>query len=211
MCCGQPLFRLWHGLAKALTLSCLSCLSNEDIVDSNRITYTVDGEIKEITLKPDLVDFGLTEEQIEEIKEYSVLKNHFMHIKCSLPNRNQECKVIKCMSQLFNAGTNDVPLYKCKNCPYPEVVYTALSGEKQYTPSLIFAKDKMMLVDTRIPETQVEKCACCGRYFTKNSLSNKLCSTCRSAIKVQNVEPKKKLYKKYKSLLPIGTRFFAFR
>ena len=209
MYAGRPLFRLSHGLDRALTLRCLNCASFEKIVDSNRIAYTVDGEPREITLQPNLEDFGLTEEQVEEIKEFSALKNHFIHIKCSLANRRQECKVIKCMSQLFNAGTSDVPSYKCKDCPYPEIVYTTLSGEKKYTPSLIFAKDLMTLVDTQLPETEVEKCACCGRYFTKSSLRSKFCQTCYGAINGQNIKDKKKLYKKYKNLLPLSIRFFA--
>ena len=210
MYCGRPLFRLSSGLDKALTLLCLNCGSREKLVDSNRITYKVDGQTRAITLQQEVQDFGLSDEQIEEIREYSGLSNHFIHVSCALSTRSQECQVVKCLSQLFDADSGDAVLYKCKDCPYPEVVYTTISGEKKYTPSMIFAKDTMSLVDGKSTEIEVDKCASCGRYFTKGSLKNKMCPLCNSATIANKDQAKKKLYKKYKGLLPLSVRFFGF-
>lgn len=113
------------------------------------------------------------------------------------------------MSQLFDADSTSEVLYKCKDCPYPEIVYTTLSGEKKYTPSMIFAKDTMSLVDTTSEEVKVAKCSSCGRYFTEEALKNKLCPTCSNAEKDYVDSQSKKLYKKYKTLLPLGVRLFS--
>lgn len=205
---GRPLFRVRNDLNRALTLYCANCGSHEKLIDVNHISYRVGEEEITVILQPELEDFGLTPEQIVEIKEYSKFKNHFLHISCFLEGRCQECNAIKCISQLFDADSSEAVLYKCKNCPYPEVVYTTLSGEKKYTPALRFTKDTMGLVDIKDPNVEIEKCSCCGRYFSKSVIKMGLCPTCLKSEDDQD-EEKKALYKKYKSLLPLSVRLLS--
>jgi len=208
--CGKPLFRLNNGLNKALTLYCLNCGAREKLVDSNYITYNVDGVENSIALQLDMHNFGLDAEQIETIKEYSGLKNHYKHVSCPVANRGQECKVVKCQSQLFEIANGDEMLCKCKDCPYPEIVYTTILGEKKYTPAMMFAQDVMSLVDPQTEEGKVEKCSSCGRYFTSKSMHSKKCPTCYAANKSVGSVEQKQLYRKYKSLLPLRVRLGAF-
>ena len=205
---GKPLFRLSSGINKALTFSCLNCASNEMLVESNMISYEVDGQAKSVTLELNLPNFGLSKEQIDEIKENSTLKDHYIHVSCPLSHRGQECKSIKCKTKLFDADGKGT-LYKCKDCPYPEIVYTAVNGEKKYTPALVFAKDIMTLVDKNSETIEVEKCESCGRFFTKNALKKKLCPICDKANKGLGDDQNKQLYKEYKGLLPLSVRAFS--
>ncbi|MBR5439352.1 MAG: hypothetical protein IKV61_03955 [Clostridia bacterium] len=203
---GKPLFRLSTGLNKSLTLSCLNCGAEEKLVESNVITYEKNGVEQVAMLSLGLKNFGLTEEQIEDIKNFSKLKEHYLHVSCPLAHRGQDCSTVKCKSQLFDADNSSGVLYKCKDCPYPEIVYTSLTGEKKYTPFMIFAKDAMTLLDAKSEELKPVKCNNCGRYFTSRAMKNKNCTICSEANVSMGTESQKALYKKYKNLLPIGAR-----
>ena len=211
---GKPLFKFNNGLNKALTLYCANCNDDEKLVDSNHLVYEVNGEMKTAILQLGVDDFGLTSQQIDEINESGQLKNHYIKVSCHIPSRGQECKTLKCKSQLFsvNVGdeSNEKLVCKCKDCPYPEVVYTTPLGEKKYTPAMTFAKDVMCLVDTRNEDgLQVEKCSVCGRYFTKGSLKYNKCHTCFVAENGSGTLEQVELYNKYKGLLPLGARMGA--
>ena len=88
-------------------------------------------------------------------------------------------------------------------------MYTSVSGEKKYTPAMIFAKDIMTLVDPKANDGTLVKCKDCGRYFTKSAMKGKVCGLCNSASNFSGNPNEKELYKKYKGLLPLKTRFFS--
>ena len=95
--------------------------------------------------------------------------------------------------------------YFCSDCPYPEIVYTDVSGEKHYTPAMLFAKDKMNLVNS----SDAVICAVCGRGFSKESIKYGKCKYCTQLLSGDNVETSKLAYKKYKSILPLWVRLSA--
>ena len=91
---------------------------------------------------------------------------------------------------------------KCADCPYPEVIYTTLDGERKYTPAMLFATDRLELLEPK--ENAMKKCSTCGRFFTVGAMQGGRCPICSF-----NGEPDaqaQKTYRKYRTMLPLGTR-----
>ncbi len=207
---GSPLFRLTLGINNTVSISCINCAYGENMVDRNQITYKVGDEVKSVTIDPEAEDFGLTAEEIEQILSESDFSNHFMKITCPIATRGQSCEMLKCRTQVFDSDSGPAIVYKCIDCPYPEMVYTTKTGEKKWTPLLVFAKDKMELVDPGEENgTEVAKCADCGRYFSIGVLKHKKCPVCHSATLVEGDAEARKKYKEYKGLLSLGVRLKA--
>lgn len=208
---GSPMLKIVMGINNNLTIDCLNCNQGEKLVDRNQITYFVDGVEKTVTLNPLSGNLGLTQEEKEEIITYSDLANHFFKVVCPKTARGTGCETLKCRSQVFEVMSDGVKSFKCSDCPYPEVVYTSLSGEKRYTPDMFFAKDVMDLVD---PKDEliggVVKCKTCGRYFSISVMKNgKHCPLCMSLKNSEDSPEAKAVYRAYKGVLPLAVRLFG--
>lgn len=202
---GAAAFRLNLGLNGSVTISCLNCADGEEIVNRNEIEYqSASGEIKTAYLNVELEKFGLTDEEIDDIKQNSDLAKHFEKITCMKNPRHLGCEAYKCKSQLFEVVDGDVRVNKCIDCPYPEVVYVENDGTRKYTPNLVFVNDLMKMVDF---DDSVAKCNLCGRFFTKERLKKSKCKVCDVIYNSYKDADGKVLYKKYQNLIPLGTRF----
>lgn len=205
-----PLFKLVLGSNDTIKVSCLTCGDEELLVDTNKIMLNINGATKSVELNVNAVNFGLTSEDIEKVGYFSNLLNHLKTVKCAINSKNFECERFKCKNQLFGIEENGETIYKCKDCQHPEIVYVDNVLDKQYyTPHVVFAKDKMSLAN----KEETGTCTLCGRRFTNESLTNRgfnthLCPTCQ-AIDADINDSHKKLYKKYRTMLPLSTRLFA--
>ncbi len=202
----NPLFRVTLGLNNTFSVKCLNCADEELLVNRNEIACNVDGKEVFYTLDTEKESFGLDEEAVDNILYNSCFDRHYIRISCPNNSRNLGCETLKCASQLFYASDGEQVYAKCADCPYPEVVYTTLEGEKKYTPLLLFAKDKMELVEK---SEDVAHCSLCGRCFSSSELINSTCPLCRELKSPKNKEKATLTYKKYKNVLSLRIRLFA--
>ena len=197
----KPVLRATVGLNDSISLSCLNCNAGV-LVENNRVSYTVpgeDGEAQEraVFIDPRKEDLGITDEQAEEIAGYSEFARHLQYVSCYENTRVAGgCTRCVCAAQQENLGSEEEPVFKCKDCPYPEVVFTDGSGARRYTPRLVFARDKMTMID----KSEAAVCDCCGRTYSKESMQGRLCPFCHSAfagVSDGERELAKKRYKRY--------------
>lgn len=193
---GDKLFDIQIGLGNSVSIKCAKC--GEQVVDNNKIICSYEdenGNVSKEAIYLSADDYST----FEHIKN-SELCEHFKYVQCDSCNRKASgCRKFVCSNMAFRIGENDE--YKCKNCPYPEVVLTDEEGNYQYTPSLCFARDKMAM----IPEDEVVNCALCGRLFSKGIQEHDgLCGLCELAIQDlsgSDVAEARKLYKRYAEML----------
>ena len=196
---GMPVLRATVGLNDSLSLYCTNCGAGA-LIENNAVAcaYTdEDGELlaRTVMLDPQREDLGISDEDAEDILQYSEFSKHLKYMSCSENPRREGCSRCVCHSQTENLGTEDDPVYKCKDCPYPEVVFTDDRGVRRYTPRLAFARDKM----TMIERSDAQVCDCCGRSFSKESMHGRLCSFCYGAAKAAggDEERAKRRYRRY--------------
>lgn len=197
---GKAVLRATIGLNESISLYCLNC-SGAALIENNRISYSFtdeNGDAQERTVMLDTrrEDLGITDEDAEEIGKYSELARHLKHVACfDNPRHAGGCSRCVCAGQTENFGTEEDPVYKCKDCPYPEIVFVDDAGVRRYTPRLVFARDRMTMVD----RSEAQVCDCCGRSFSKESMEGRLCSFCHGAAKAYGNEKEeaKRRYKKY--------------
>lgn len=207
---GKPILRAMIGFDGSVSLRCINCENEEELISSNEIGYSFKGENGEnirrsITIKPEEEDLGLTDEMVEEIGLYSKISKHIKRIDCpNVPRLGKGCFAFVCVSQTVcdETGQN----VKCANCPYPEEVYTDYSGDqpkRYFTSDLKFAVDKMAMV----PE-DVKNCACCNRPFTSSVLSHDMCPLCSEIDTLSDGKKivAEKTYRKYRNALAQTTR-----
>ena len=202
---SSPLFRLSLGMDGSFSVFCLNCGKNECLVDRNEIVYRVGEEQRSAKLMmcPDL---GLSGEQMADIRLHSTLGDHFMRISCPFNRRNPGCNKLKCRAHTFEVTDEQGKLvHKCADCPYPEVVYTTLEGERKFTPTMLFATDRLELLEPK--EQEMKKCTTCGRFFTAEAMEGGRCEICAFSGKPD--AQSQKIYKKYRTMLPIGTRMLS--
>lgn len=202
----KPVLRAMVGLNGSVTLMCENCTSGGALIDNDNIVcrYKDAGgrEVREnIRIKPNEENLGLTEEQIDKVLEYSEISRHLQSITCSEnPRAEGGCTRCVCSAQLQNLGTADEPVWKCRDCPYPEIVFEDAEGELHYTPSMHFARDKMTMT-----EEEVSECVCCGRKFTAAVMKGtNMCPMCRAGS--LDSEEGKKGYARYSGLLSPALR-----
>ncbi len=197
---GSKLLRATVGFNNTLSLYCMNC-NGTPLIENNRIVYPKkDGEGKTVGKKVAYIDFaaqnlGLSPEQIVDILADGAFAEHLLSPCTHLAGARGVCKRTVCVADMENLGTPEQPIMKCKDCPYPEVVFSDGQLRRRYTPDLAFARDLMTLTD----RAQVATCSCCGRGFTKKSLKNGLCDFCRSALQAKGEaeEKAKQCYQQY--------------
>lgn len=204
---SKAAFKVTLGASKTLTVQCLNCEEAEPLIQDNVITVCEDGVKEEINIDLFADNLGLSEEQIERIKEYSNFARHFIKITCKDNPRNEGCTCWRCLSSTFEVDYNDNKMLKCKDCPYPEMVYFTKDGERKYTPSLVFAFDKREMIERTVDgEKATAKCSCCARTFSVDAIKGGLCPTCAAASALDRTSGAKKRYKDYKGALSLATR-----
>lgn len=196
---GKVVLKFIVGLNGYVSLVCANC-GNGVIVDGNIIKFkeaVPEGCNSVINFDAD--NLGLIEDDINAIKTCGEAADHLFAVACAENQRNGDCRRTVCASQTvaFESGER-----KCKNCRYPEIVFTDIfseDGNGGYTPALHFAFDKLSLVDT-----PTVKCRCCGREFDKsNMVRGELCSFCADT---EHSAKAKKLYRKYGGMLSLTVR-----
>lgn len=194
---GEQVLKLLIGLNNAISLQCLKCGGTE-LISNNRV-IPAEGKDLNIRLDPSMNGFGVSEDDIANLKENAEICDHLFTVTCPENPRNPNCTRIVCADQSLDAGNG---ARKCKGCRYPEIIFNDIFGAESaaYTPDLVFAADKFTLVGGY---TQV--CLCCGRRFTSEGMKwGGLCSFCADA---GDEKTSRALYIKYGGMLSLGVRF----
>ena len=200
-------FKVTLGASKTLTVHCLNCEDTEPLIEDNVIFIDQNGVKEQITIDGFKENLGLLDEQIEKIKEHSNFARHFIKITCKDNPRNQGCTCWKCSNNTFEVEFDGEKMVKCKDCPYPEVVYFTKGGERKYTSSLSFAFDKREMIDRIVDGiSTTAKCSCCGRTFSTEAIKGGLCPTCSAANALASASRAKRKYKEYKGALSLAIR-----
>lgn len=197
----KPVLRFSVAFGKTISLSCLNCGEGEGLIENNRIHYRMGEEDKTVTIDPSQKKLGLTEKELGEIRENGLFSRHIMFLSCNENLRNPACKRTLCASRAETFTYGKEKIVKCRDCPYPEIVYTGASGQALYTPLLAFASDKKELV----PKSEIVQCTCCGRSYTAESMrGSSTCSFCLGA--AEGSKEGRELYRRYAQMLSPFTR-----
>lgn len=192
-----------------VTLLCCCNDPNNKLIERNTITCRSEqlGRVEKLHLDPERDDFGISEQQIEMIREQSAFADHFIPISCpETRRRGIECMRYICKSNALAFTVNGSTCYKCPDCPYPEVVYHGTDGKPMYTPSLYFDADSLSAVTE---ETEI--CRFCGRTYAKEAMDTGLyCRFCASAVETAKngtvTKAEKRAYRLYSGMIPLSTR-----
>lgn len=217
----RPAFKVLVGINGNLTLSCINC-GGETLVDGNRIVCTIeeDGTTRTqvITLDPTQDHMGLTQEDLDLIRQYSNISKHYLSMRCGETKRRmgRECNRLVCASQLVDFAHDPAnPILKCADCPYPEVLYMDRAGTSTLTRTLKFAQDRMH-GEPMIPVAETFVCKSCGESFSVDAKRrNNLCAICSTASDKlstptdRSTEEEKATYRRYATLLPLHTRLLT--
>jgi len=205
LCLGEKrVLRLVIDEGGRATLSCINCREGYGLVESNVIRVTDgSGVERTVTADPAKKSLGLAEEKLEAIRKSKEFAPHLIKLVCTENPRNGSCSRIVCASEAFAFEADGKKLVKCKDCPYPEIVYTGSDGVPRYTPSLAFARDRGDLV----ARSELKYCTLCGRSFTKSALRGGLCPLCSHA--ETGSEEARKTYRKYADILSPARRLSA--
>ena len=197
---GEVVLIATFDFLNGLSLKCNKCKTS--LIENNIITINKEGKDCNYNINPLMNDLGLESEEIADILKYSINK-HLFKINCPSGLGHKNCSKILCFNScIYDENKND---YKCKNCPYPSVVYQLEDGSYQLTRNLTYVSDKHKFVLNR----EAKRCSMCDRTFTKNEISNGQCKFCNNIINDDYNIDAKKTYKKYKDLLSIYKRAFS--
>lgn len=195
------------GIGGKLSIFCNNCKKKTPLLEFNQIKYTFEGKKKLLNIFLDRENFGIPLNILEEIRTSNVFSKHLMRICCTENARLAgPCVRYVCEDDTLLLEDN---IQKCKNCPYPEVLFLCEDGTTRYTKNLAFARDRMTLV----PKDKTVKCGCCGRtFYSEQPVSDYLCDFCKiiktgiSSLDFNDYKEGNKLYSKYASALPLSIR-----
>lgn len=193
---NRPVVRLTVGPNGALDAECLCCGDKTRLVDDGKIKCK-DGKV--ISLDPSKKDFGLSDADIEKIKENSAFADHIITPTYCRGRTTDGCSKTICRSQAlaFDGGI------VCRDCRKPDIVYSDLfdpSSPSALTCSLSFALDEMKM----LPEEKTFTCKCCRKvYSVDERKGNGLCSACS---KPDVSEEGRRTYREYSKILSPLTR-----
>ena len=206
---GEDAFSIVGGIDGKVVMSCLGCTTPTDLILNNRITFTnaEDNTSVSMTIDPGQPDLGLTPEMAEMVNASDLFSSHHLLIGalCGTPREKKPCSKIRCKSTLVELETPRGVASFCRDCPYPEVVYTDHEGDSHYTPTLRLDTETMRLVlPTEVAETP---CHFCGRTVAtlKGDKYCQLCSTVHNPDEASRRVASDR-YEKYKTILPLHVR-----
>lgn len=149
-------------------------------------------------IDPTKSDCGLTDTQVDEIRQNSEFAEHLFTVDTCRNRTNDPCSRTVCKSQVF-FDVNGKAI--CKNCNHPEIVYTDLFNAAfppTSTAQLNFAFDRMSMVDDKVFE-----CRCCHKTYVKKGRLSTICDYCADS---EDTAEDFKRYKYYSRLLSPLTR-----
>lgn len=217
---GAPKLRAIFGLNNSVSLRCLGCSDSADIVTNNALALTPDPKNPYTqVLFTDFEDeegLGLSEEEIEDVREYGVHKGHLMKVQCHRIGLGESCVCYRCGGQIFPAVspiTGKERLY-CTDCHRPEVV-SRVPGTDE--PMLTAASRFSISTRTMVPAQQTATCQLCGRDFGITDRKASYCMLCRKATEVlgehemtkEELKPAIDCYNKYAQVVPLAARMNA--
>lgn len=207
---GKELMRVQIGLDDSITMICSNC--GEAVVEANTVkVYNEDGKARFCTIKPNEEGLGVPDFELDDICENGEVARHLKRLSCREAVERGGCMRVVCDRQLAEIEDADGNvMLKCKDCPFPEVLFECADGVKRYTKLLGFARDLMTLTDKK----EIGTCVCCGRTYTKEMLeaNDGKCEFCSSALMNSlyapdgGSVPARKLYRKYARMLPVTLR-----
>lgn len=201
---GAKALKLVIGLNDAVGIYCTNCdAAGVALADNNVVLFGDDERNGRYVIDVNKPDLGFTDGDIGYIRNNALLKDHLFSVSCPDNPRNAYCIRTVCASQAVSyKDGKDGSIRKCKNCPYPEVVYRDVfdyaSPNAALTHTLNLDEQAFRLTDKK---TSV--CKCCGRSFFA-ARGETLCRLCSET---EFTEHGKKLYKKYGKMLSPGVRF----
>ncbi len=202
---GVPTLKAIVGIDGAISLTCLHCrhpLNGENVlIEKNHVYVTVENELGE-TEERDILLYNQEGLGIS-IYDLNLVKEKFgLHLASPCKEvkiRGGNCVRLVCYSDMRNLGTVAEPIWRCVDCPYPEVVYGDGSLVKRATPTLAYARDLRAL----IAKENVAECSVCKRTFSNDYMVGSVCKFCSSKATTMNEKSQaKRRYKKYASLFP---------
>lgn len=204
---GKTVLKAVIGIGGKLNIWCNNCKKKTSLIEYSQIKYEYEGKRKLLNIYLDREDFGIPQNILGEIISSGVFSKHLLRISCSENARLAgSCVRYVCEDDTVILEDNIV---KCKNCPYPEVVFMCEDGIVRYTKNLAFARDRMTLV----PKEKTVRCKCCGRtFFSEQPDNDYICDFCKvvkigiSSLDFNDYREGNRLYKKYAAMLPIGLR-----
>lgn len=199
---SQPLLRFDIDSSHKLNVYCINC-GYTQLIKNDKFLMDDDYNSKSILWNK------LEENDRDIIYSKSIFSKHLKKINCNkLETRRESCTKIRCDSQLLDFNG----IKKCKNCPYPEIMMEDENGKIKLTKNMTFLRDKLRFISS----DEYETCKKCKRHFSLGSLENGLCKFCSSIEnttfinKTSEIKKGRKLYKKYKRVLPFYIRIFYF-
>lgn len=200
---GRPLLKFEIGIDKKLKAYCVNC-GNTLLVTNN--TVLMKEGYNNIVLDNNLPNLGLSIEEIESINNNSIISDHLFEVQCTkTETKRNGCSKICCAKQVVEIDG----VKKCKNCPYPEILFVDEHHNYHLTKNLFFIRDAMKMV----PSEDAKVCYCCHRYFSTESIKNTMCKFCNSVFRFEDNASNStkaknaiKLYRTYKNILPISIR-----
>lgn len=205
LCIGdRRLLRVVAGEGGRVTMNCLNCRKGYGLIENNEVRLQDEnGTERVVTLDPGKPDLGLAKEKLQLVRESKRFREHLFRIVCKENLRNENCSAIVCEDEAFGFESDGKKIYKCKDCPYPEIVYRGTDGAARYTPSLVYARDKGALVD----RSAVRYCSLCGRAFSANVMQGARCRLCDSTD--DGGKEAEETYRRYADILSVGRRLSA--
>ena len=199
---NNPLLKVKFDSTNSLSLSCFKCTYNNQLIVDNRIVKAIneDGSIEFYDKKLIFEEkgFGLTPEDIKDIKENTNFKNHTIKIEHFIRRINEKCVQYRCYNNIIELENGKNKEQYCNNCKYDEIIYK-LNNIYYLTRTLDLDHSDVKLME----EKQVGVCEGCGRTFDKKKLTtDNLCPLC-SRVDYLESEPKdsSNVYIKYRYLL----------
>lgn len=201
---GKNVLKLVVGLNNSISLYCTNCSKDGvALIENNNVLFDEDKFDGSYYLDFDEPKLGLDETAIADIKTMSLFSEHLLTVSCPDNPRNRDCARTICAKQAVEyVGAEGETVYKCKGCPYPEVVYRNIfdgagdGGKLTVTLNL----DEQAF---ELTEAKTKRCKCCGRTFSEFSGKSGYCRLCSSGT---DPDEGKKLYKKYGKMLGLGIR-----
>ncbi len=194
------IFRAVVGINGAITLYCMNCKEtrhvNNVLLDKSRFSFYITDENNEERLIEGVVkpkkNLGLDKETLDILR--AKFSEHLNNPCKDTVVREGRCTRLVCKNGMKNMGSEEAPIWRCTDCPYPEVVFYDGGSDKYSTPTLAFARDKLTL----IPKEETATCTVCGRTFSRECVNeNNRCKFCSAGSSPEEVEKAKHTYRKY--------------
>ena len=206
---STPLLNVQITSNNRMTVSCARCVGEEDAVlmVDDKIEYEENGQKKTVRIDIEKQDLGLSEKQIELIRESSNIGRHLLPVYCRNVDPRHPgvgCSKTVCARDSFE--TEDGFRY-CRDCEYPAVVCEDFNREAKVTDSMEYASDARAFA----ARVDLHDCERCGRHFLQPfSAGSDLCPLCEK-VDSDLLGKDENLFAGYRDLFPISRRLFVKR